>query len=216
MAVPANVMRYVFAGSLLNGEKWQTGIWFQGNLPTSNGSAATAAELEMTSQAGATPSSFWNVLKAFMPAGVTLDFVKVYAYPTGGTAATFVGQSVHAPIPGTAANVAMPNQVALCTSLLTGVSGRSFRGRMYWPASAAAGLWSQVSALFIVAGLTSFTTALAQMITDFNAVGQVGVVVSQTRTLATPITTVRADTRADIQRRRARSESGITSVVRAV
>jgi hypothetical protein len=52
-------------------------------------------------------------------------------------------------------------------------------------------------------------TAFKHYFDDFNAIGQLGVVVSRTLTAATPIRQLRADNRADVQRRRANSQTGI-------
>jgi hypothetical protein len=208
VAIPSNVMQWVYAGSLPNGEKWQTSFWFQGNLPTSNAAAAAGAELEMGTEAGATPSAWWNALKAFLPTSITLDYVQINAYPSGGPPAAFSGRSSHAPIAGSAASSAnLPNQLAWVLTLLTDSAGRSHRGRAYLPLAGT--LWSPTTASLQAAGLTTMLTAFKHYFDDFNAIGQLGVVVSRTLTAATPIRQLRADNRADVQRRRANSQTGI-------
>ncbi len=216
MAIPADCWRIVYKGRNLNGEVWQTGFWLQGNAPTSNATAQIAADLEMNAEATATASSFWNVFKAQIGPAITLDNVTVYSYPAGGTTAQFVGVSTHAPLVGTAASTYLPNQIAMCVSLLTGASGRSYRGRMFLPGqqqsyTLATGFWT-AGAMSAIAGV------LATKFTDFNAASGSGnvVVVSQKLTSALEVLAVRIDSRPDVQRRRANKTTGITTAVAAV
>jgi hypothetical protein len=213
VGIPSGVMKNTYSGNLPNGEQWQFGIWFQGNLPTSNAAAAVASDLEMTNEAGSGTSSVWNVLKAFVPPSISLTSVRVDSYNSGGPSVAFSGQSTHAAVPGTASTTQLlPNQVALCLSLISNTAGKSGRGRIYLPVSVVSGIYSLNNGLFVSAGLTSLLTALRQKFQDYAAAGQVAVVVSRLHTIAHPVAVVRADTRPDIQRRRANRMTGLSSV----
>lgn len=216
MAVPAGCWRIVYRGSLPNGERWQTGFWLQGNEPTSNLEAQNAAQIEFDSEGTTTGSSLWNVIKAFLNPAVTLDLVTVYSYPAGGTTAQYIGSSTGSPHVGAASGNIAPNQVCMVASLLTGQAGRSYRGRMYLPVGIST--WSATTGFFTSSNMTNVATALATKFTDFNAASGEGkvVVVSQTRTVATQVLSVRVDSRPDIQRRRADRTTGITSVSETV
>jgi hypothetical protein len=217
MGIPANVMKNTYSGTLPNGEIWQYGLWFQGNLPTSNAAAATAADLEMADEAGTSTSSIWNVLKSFVPPSISLQSVRVDSYNTGGPSVNFSGISTHAAVPGTAASTQLlPNQVALCMSLVSDTAGKSGRGRVYLPVSIVSGIYSSNNGLFVTSGLNSLLSAFKAKFDDDAAVGQVAVVVSRLHTIAHPITVISADTRPDIQRRRANRMTGITRVSVAV
>jgi hypothetical protein len=63
--------------------------------------------------------------------------LKVYSYPDGGPTATFVGEAPIVSMVGTGGGNA-PLYMCVVLSLRTGISGRSFRGRMYLPANGVA------------------------------------------------------------------------------
>lgn len=204
MAIPAGCWRIVYRGNLPGGEVWQTGFWLNGGAPTSNGAAIAAAQVEFDALDDAT-SGPYNVWKTLVNANVSIAQVAVYSYVTGGTHADFVGLSSGTPKAGTATGAQLPNQIGVVLSLLTNQSGRSFRGRMYWPISlgvqAATGQWT-------VANLQPFVTRMAKHFQDFdNAAGEGNVVVVSSKlTAATDVTGLRMDTRPDVQRRRANKQ----------
>jgi hypothetical protein len=203
----------VYRGALPNGEVWQTGFWFTGSAPTSNAGAAAVAQAEFSSEGTTTSSSFWNVFKSHTPSSVTLTAVIVYSYPNGGTQAQFIGQSAGTPLAGTGATTALPNQVSMCMSLLTGQAGRSYRGRMYLPPL----LGAEVTAtgLWVTTTAASIANVWGVKFTNFNAASGFGkvAVVSQKRTSATQVLQLRIDYRPDVQRRRANRMTNIGSTV---
>lgn len=216
MPVPTDCWRIVYRGSLPYGEVWQTGVWLQGNAPTSNSAATAGAQLEFGAEGTATPSSYWNAVKALLPSSITLDQVAVYSYPTGGTTAAFIGLSTGTPLAGTSSNNLLPNQMCACLSLLTDSSGRSYRGRMFLPVSSS--LIPPTSAKLDSTPRTTLTGVWSTKFTDFNAASGWGdvVVVSQKLGIATRVTAVRMDSRPDVQRRRANRETGIVSTTAVV
>jgi len=108
---------------------------------------------------------------------------------------------------GTGVSAAAAANAALCVSLRTSFTGRSFRGRMYF-----GGLLQgqQVSAQnWDTAMATAFTTFVTDFISGLNAVNQTLVVVSnyaagvvRVIALATEIISLIVDTKIDSQRRR--------------
>ena len=205
MSVPADCARVTFGGALPAGERWQSGFWTHGETPTDNATANALADLwdgQLTSTDSSGPL---NAMETMMTAGITLDFVRVYCYPTGGTTATVIGEhasSWH----GTAAAQTQPNQCALVVSMRTGLAGRRHRGRMYIPVNGVATMTnSQVPS----SQCDDAAAAWGLCFSDWNASGDNGtvVVVSQTGTLFAPVTQLIIDSRMDIQRRRANQQS---------
>jgi hypothetical protein len=190
---------------------WQSGYWLRGNAPTSNESASSAAQLEFDSSTDSV-SGVWNYLAPFYPSSVTLDLVKVFSYPSGGTTAAFVGQSTGAVKIGTSATIPSLNQASLVTTLRTSSAGRRHRGRMYWPLGSGTNIGT--NGQVTLSTCTGLATRLAKHFSDGNAASGWGeaVVVSQVATEAVPVTQITVDTRPDVQRRRA---NRMTSVQRA-
>lgn len=98
-----------------------------------------------------------------------------------------------------------PFQSAIVGSLLTGRPGRSFRGRLYWPAL---NISLNTTTLRIESGVAQgYANALADYLTDIGNAAPNGdpaalVVVSQTRDVATPVTSISVGNVLDVQRRR--------------
>lgn len=108
------------------------------------------------------------------------------------------------PIAGTG-SASKPYQTSFVSSLLTGRPGRSYRGRLYWPA-----LGAQISAADLrvadvqlntyVAGIKDFLLAIQN---SQPAVGASKLsVVSDTLSVATPVTSIQGGDVLDSQRRR--------------
>lgn len=210
MAIPAGVYRVVFGGTLFGGEVWESGFWVQGAVPTSNSVANACAQLwwgQLTATDGSggvtiTKTSLWN-------GTISMTYAKVYCYPTGGPAATYIGTYSGTPVTGSGTG-SLPNQCCLVASLRTGTAGRRYRGRMYLPIGV---LGSGVGGQITGAVATTVATGWSTCFSDWNASGDNGkvVVVSTAGGVATEIDLVQVDTRLDVQRRRARSEA-VTAV----
>lgn len=127
--------RLVINGSLGAGglEQWSAGFSF-GSVGTTELVNTPAALSEwaddamaILADAGTSATQVRNMLST---AG-SIDSVSTYLYGVSGPA-VLVGTSTAAAIAGTG-TLNHPPQISTVVSLLTGIAGRSFRGRAYWP-----------------------------------------------------------------------------------
>lgn len=132
----------------------------------------------------------------------TIDRIRLYWHPSTSAPAAVSAVSSGLPVAG-AGTIVMPPQITRVYTLVTGVPGRSFRGRMYWPR-----LVTGVSNTFrdnnaSTATATAWATILSAM-TDLGpgTDAVVPAVVSKTRDLVTPVTAVQVGDVLDTQRRR--------------
>nr|CRY97302.1 hypothetical protein [uncultured prokaryote] len=201
MAYKAGTIRYSINGTMPQGEIFSTSICTE--VDTLNQDALDAGLGVLADWLTTTP---YLQLKTYMPASVIVTELAAYGYDGGSSAAYQSNGPVN--IPGTAGSAPLPNQCAVVTSLLTGRPGRSKRGRMYWPLLAAPTSGDgQVSQT----GIDLISNSVADLAHAWDGSGtglpQVGVVASLTHGYNTPITDVSVDSRFDIQRRRAASET---------
>lgn len=219
MAIPAGVQKIVLFGDLPGGEIWETGFWLQGGLPESDAAAQIQAQLVFNVLESESDPPFLPALAgSFLNSGTRILGARCYAYPTGGSVATYSGEyTVPTPIVGSSGG-RMPNQVAGVITLRTAQSGRSYRGRMYCPANGAGmGISGAGFAQFPEADCQTLVNNLAAAFNDLaGSSAGVPVVVSATRGVATVITNITMDTRADIQRRRANREAAAATVSSSV
>lgn len=124
-------------------------------------------------------------------------------YYLSGPTAIFSGAAPVSPVvEGDGATEQAP-QVARCVSLVTGVAGRRFRGRIYLPA-AAASVTSNGTAVPITGFTSSFAEFLAAIPTVWVGPEEPFIGVhSAASDLITPVIAVRTGNRLDTQRRRA-------------
>jgi len=199
VAIPANVTKFTIVWSTEDGEIANSSFWVAGFAPTSD-SALQAACLQVANLLDGT--SIKAALRALVESDTVLSTVKGYSYPTGGPVAAHVAsQGATTGYTGTGTNP-HPLQVSLVATLHTGFSGRSRRGRMYFPANGCAmsgNRFSSTPAANLSSGLATFFTAVNAASPDLGAVA----VVSQRLSDAIGVSSVSTDTRPDIQRRRA-------------
>ena len=200
MSIPAGVSRVALVGTAPSGEIFNTGFWING-AAESNDEASTVAGKIVTEFA----SHQTNLLKLIRPDAAYTN-VRVYSYPAGGPHAEFVGSAPIVGGAGTSANQALPLQVCVVASLLTQAAGRSGRGRMYLPASAAAMTTTHQLDHTLCTNVASDLAAFFAGVND-EEVGQPSVVSQKGAGAIGPIGTVRIDTRFDIQRRRANKQA---------
>lgn len=213
MAIPAGVSRIVFSGAMPNGEIWSTGFWIQGDTPTTDSEANALAELAFDEFSASDSSGAMRVtIENLGTAQQIWNEVKTYCYPTGGPTATVIGSfTLPSPVVGEG-TVPGPNQLSTVLTLRTALAGRAHRGRMYLPAMgipmASDGQLSQaVMDLVVGAWKLGFS--------DWNAASTGKIVVVSTSQkgneaypgAATLVTQVTMDSRMDIQRSRANSET---------
>jgi hypothetical protein len=207
MAMPANTVRNVIRGTLAGGEIFQTSFMTVGLAPTSEDLAQAYSDSLRDRWLAHLPT-----LLNMINSGCAYDGVTIYAYPAGGTAATFTASTDFAtPQIGTG-NAILPDQVCLVMTLLTGAAGRRNRGRMYLPAT---GVTMAAGGLVSATQVATWVTGVESIFSDINgqAPNMGGVsVVSNVGTTSRLVTSVRSDQRADIQRRRANKQvTGATS-----
>lgn len=199
--IPSGYSRSVFSGHLPGGEIWQTGVW--ANEAPSDQSATQ----DQADAFAADFALYWDAaggLGSINPGSVGADRVTVYSYLDNSGHATHVAESALSKV-GSGSPI-FPNQVTLCMTLLTSVAGRRARGRNYLPA-----LKVTLDSNGEVAStqLSSLVGAWAGLINALN--GELGDqrigVLSQVGGTFQTATAVRGDSRLDIQRRRANSQT---------
>lgn len=103
--------------------------------------------------------------------------------------------------PGSGATAILPPQAALVFSSLTDRTGKSYRGRNYWPATGAlltsAGLYTVTQAL-----VDEFAAVVAAAAAAAPTGGMQHVIYSNQLDVVTPVTAYRCDSVVDTQRRR--------------
>lgn len=199
MPIPAGACRFSIIGTLPQNEIFVTNFWTSANkaVPSIGDLQAWAAKVRDEFQA--------DVLPAVVPmlaTGGRYDEVRAYFYQDGGPTADIVGQaSFTAGNTGSGTTNTLPLQTSLCVTLLTEIPGRSYRGRMYFPMAMGSLTAHQASATLI----NQVVTGLKNAFDGINAHADIGFVgvVSQKLGTAQVVTSLRADTRLDIQRRRA-------------
>lgn len=204
MPIPANVARISLTGTLIQGEQFDTSFWVAGGVPANQAdandlAAQVAAIPQLTTIGAGGPRTMIDTTSAYTE-------VRVYSYPTGGPTATFIGSAPITPGTGVSSESSLPLQCCIVASLRTGFSGRSRRGRMYFPVTSL----TLASHQMTQADLDAFVGVVKSIFDAVNAFTSPLLsvsVVSQTLGDFSPVTTVTADSRLDIQRRRAEGQT---------
>lgn len=202
MPIAHNVVRIL--GSLPGGEVWSVNpkyIAGPEGLKTSYEDLLSWAEGIVSLNSGAI---FPVNMRPLLSAAASVTAVRCeYRGPSGDLVQAAEAVPV-SPVFGTG-NPSKPFQTSLVSSLLTGRPGRSFRGRLYWPA------------LAVPLGLTDlrvpdtnlqdYTSAIALFLEQVSIIGapendMTLAVVSETLSVATPVTQISCGDVLDVQRRR--------------
>lgn len=155
------------------------------------------------------PSAWSNVI-GLLPGGCTFDFLQAYSYPNGHSPAAH--QAVHSVShAGSGSSTMPPLQVAVVASLRTGRSGRSYRGRQYWPGGYA--MVQTSNAKLSDTQCDAYGAAAAEWGAIMKEGAQTALgnndiywgVFSRVQDTVTPVAQVLVDNVADVQRRRAKS-----------
>jgi hypothetical protein len=202
MALPviAGVVRCTYRGALGSGTQWANVMHFRyaGGASTPGITEITALEAKLRRLYTGTVYSGGAVWLAQCRSVVTLiDFT---AYVLNGTAPPIVISSA---APGTNATATMcPQEVAPVMTLRTAKRGRSYRGRVYFPAPAtnivdATGLLLSTITGQMVVQATALQADLATIQWEWG-------VASYLHSTFEPVTQFTFDARPDVQRRRKR------------
>ena len=201
MGIPVGVMRLSLEGNISATDVWNTSLWFAPadgtvSIPSTNGGAVVVL-------GQLTTGTDWNALRTGLltmlrPNGGLLRET-LYCYPTGGPTATAIATQDDIAA-GTGTVAANPAQVSRVVTTLTGLAGRSFRGRMYFPATSLA--MGGTDLQFTDNGSTLLTQVANWIRTQAATNKWQAVVVSSARSAKTNIQSVKTDSKPDIQRRR--------------
>lgn len=206
MAIPNDVAKVVFSGHLGGGEKFAVGFWLKSHAPVNQDAANVLAGALATAWSADLKVKLCGLLST----DSGYDLVTVYGYPAGGPKAANIGQAALVGGVGTGTNTQY-NQVAACATLLTGAPGRSNRGRMYIPINgkipSSTPNGPQIDSTSYGNVSTGLATFFANWKTAHTGVMGDPAVVSITASVANLITSVRCDSKADIQRRRANKQT---------
>lgn len=199
MPIPNDVTRVVIGGTSPGGEIFETGFWLNTHAPLSDDAANVMAGALVTSF----DTDLLPALKTIITPDTAYATIRVYAYPTGGPHASFVGEADIPSGAGTDTTGSTPLQLAMCATLLTGSVGRRARGRMFFPATG----FPYNAHMFASARVDAIATALATFFTNWNSdhgdVMGTAAVVSTAASAARNITNIKIDDKPDTQRRRA-------------
>lgn len=197
--------RVVFNGTLGDAgqEVWSTGISFAGATP----GALVETQEDLQTWANAIKADWlpltFPTLFDVLGSGGFAGVVRTEVYGSDN-ALVRAAESAAIPVEGTSP-LNCPAQTSVVCSLLTGISGRSFRGRSYWPA-----LGLEITTDLVIgtgnapAEIAADFSGLLTMVAD-NAPGiePTGpVVYSTVLDLVTPVTSISVGNVPDTQRRR--------------
>lgn len=136
--------------------------------------------------------------------GVT--FQKVSAYrrsKTPGGPADELAETALVALVGSGSTKALPPEAAACVSLLTGLPGRSNRGRMYLPALRVESLAN--NGTFNTTDVSVMSAWAAAFLGDVNTAARSAVIWSRKQAASKNITMVSVGNQVDVQRRRQNS-----------
>lgn len=200
-------------GTLPAGEVFNTSFWVEPSAIGSDMPATNAACADvLTALVALTQWGAWlTALKAGWNTATAATAVTLYSYPAGGNvAAAAASQSISGQVGSVA--TALPNQISRVLTMRTGQIGRSFRGRMYIPAtgesiSGGTGHFTGSGQSQCDATAALFTAIPnATLLADGN--GLLAIVASHTTGARTPILQVASDNFPDVQRRRENRVTG--------
>lgn len=217
MPIPAyQRYRLVVSGTIVVSQTWSCGLMFTAG--TSD--FPTQAQMDTWTAAAATLFHTWWTgspgVGGLASADTVLNACKGYSLPPGTDKADLMSVAPITPTNGTG-SLSLPTQTSAVASLRSSNPGRSGRGRIYVPCTGAVMATHQLTS----GEASDLAASTAALITGLNAVplgvlDLTCVVASGTGGGAHPITHVIADSRVDIQRRRANEVTPFTKFTDAV
>lgn len=206
MAIDYNLV--TLSGTIATSEIWTTSCAFQTNFGT--GPVTSFDDLQAWADAIAalaTPSASYPTLYSALSNRAQLTTVRTAYIAADGVTQQAAETLLGTPwAPGTAAK--MPFQCSMVLSLLTGRPGRSYRGRMYWPAFS---LDVSGTTLAITPAQSQLlANEMSELLTDIGgAAGSEALMMPVVRSdklgITTFVTQIRCGTVVDTQRRRRNS-----------
>nr|CRY96188.1 hypothetical protein [uncultured prokaryote] len=196
MPKPAHV-HIVISGTSPAGEVWATGFdtaGEAGNQATLD--AAVNAVADGILATGAAHTMFTLVMNA----GQSITQVTGYSYAADSSAANLLSSATC--ILGGSGDAHNPLQTCVVATLRTAVPSRRARGRMYLPCT---GMTLGADA-FLSSAQTDIIVAGVQQLLGLQGDDVIPVVLSSVGNSSNPITSITADNRTDVQRRRANKQ----------
>lgn len=195
-------------------EAGQFGLRFAGPFPAAGAEVTEAAKV----------STWWTTAIAYTPSTYNLASIKIARILPSGLYDPAIAPLIYnyspAPAGSSAAGATLPLQAAFCVRLKTGLlSGLAHQGRIYLPPI---GQLLNGNHVWSLANVNSALTPLAAMLSDLSG-GPLGTLQVMSKGngaipggAAHDVTAIDADTRPDVQRRRARSQASNRSAQQVV
>jgi hypothetical protein len=203
MPRPAGTIKATYVGILPQGEQFQTGFWID-----ASGTGVTLPELQALANNMAAHFIANSTGMRNLTTSTTLyDELRLYYYAAAGPApATAIAVADISLTGNGGSSGSLPLQSALVVSLRTALVGRRYRGRMYWPMNATTLSDHQASQAQIDL-LATDAKAMLDNVNGYDVDQFDAVVMSAVGSTRTLITRVEVDSRLDVQRRRAESQT---------
>lgn len=203
MTKPYPYFRLVQFGTLSAEQEWSIGLGLGPVAPVTPTNDAMATWLGDAEAATLTwMSGGDHAPNLLMSNDCTYLGNRLYYYPANATSAELVAERLFSSPPAGVGGNIMDQRTSIVASTLTGIAGRSFRGRRYIPCDGATLTLHQLD----VNEITGLADAEATLFTTLGAVAflttSLQPVIVNNRDFPTAITQVRVDSKLDTQRRR--------------
>ena len=212
MSIPAHATRIIIAGHLRGGEIFSFGQWFDPGTALTH---STLGDLVTTCKT-AFDSTLRPALQARMTASDGGDSVSGYYYDGSGPRAADQYTIPDAWV-GSASAANVPGDMCAVVTTLTGRPGRSYRGRAYLPWTGPGlinGQFTSSDCTALANAYQSWLTTVKTATTPFANANPV--ICSQTKSVLTPVTQVKVDSKPDVQRRRLEKVAALFSALATV
>ena len=200
------VVKVVMKGLIGTGQTWSAGVFL--HVVTGEDPPTHAFLLEAGSGVNDAVVNYWeDTPRSINNGNCQCTGWAMYAYGSTSTTSVAVNEYEFGGPIGGEGSASLPNLTAMVQSLRTDVSGRSYRGRMYLPATGATltsdGHFTNAQCTGMALATSKYLTALGTALTPTGGgTGATPVVASFTKSICTEITQVLVDDIPDTQHRR--------------